>query len=145
MPSATGLPGGRATGQRVFSYPLPEGKFISACAELADQLPGAPFAARALSASSISSVPLPLKLSRGTLTRLTAEIGPWTDDPQLIEDQALKAQKRKLKYTCPACNVNVWGRPGLDLLCQACSKKLRPASPKRSPLEAKFGSVLRSQ
>ena len=26
----------------------------------------------------------------------------------------------KLKYSCPDCHANAWGKPGLDLICGAC-------------------------
>jgi hypothetical protein len=31
------------------------------------------------------------------------------------------ARKRdKLKYSCPACSANAWGKPGLNLVCGEC-------------------------
>jgi len=132
-PSATGQPGGRTTGQSMSAYPAPGGKFIHACAELADGLLRAPLAARWRSDAAPAVPPVPLKLPRLTLRRLMTSIGEWSDDPELIASDALKEQKRKLKYTCPRCDVNVWGRPGLDLLCRSCQISLRevPAVVKR--------------
>lgn len=30
--------------------------------------------------------------------------------------------RNKVKYTCPGCETNVWGKPGLSLLCGDCSE-----------------------
>ncbi len=30
----------------------------------------------------------------------------------------------KIKYTCPTCAANVWGKPGLRLRCDACDTLL---------------------
>jgi hypothetical protein len=125
VPSSTGEPGGRTTGQRMSAYPAPGGKFINACAELANGPLRAPLAARWRSESASLAPPVPLKLPRPVLRRLMASIGEWSDDQDLAADDALKLQKRKLKYTCPRCDINVWGRPGLSLRCQACQVSLR--------------------
>ena len=29
-------------------------------------------------------------------------------------------KKNKIKYTCPECGANVWGKPGLHILCLVC-------------------------
>jgi hypothetical protein len=34
------------------------------------------------------------------------------------------AQKNKIKYTCPGCAANAWGKPGLHLLCLVCDEPL---------------------
>jgi hypothetical protein len=28
--------------------------------------------------------------------------------------------KNKVKYSCPACSANVWGKPELNLICADC-------------------------
>lgn len=139
IPSSTGEPGGRMTGQSMSAYPEPGGRFIHACAELADGPLRAPLAARWRSEAAPAAPPVPLKLSRSTLRRLMTAIGEWSDDPALIASDALKEQKRKLKYTCPRCDVNVWGRAGLGLLCRSCQVSLRemPAAVKRPTSSAR--------
>jgi hypothetical protein len=43
---------------------------------------------------------------------------------------ALLAPERKpptrVKYTCPSCEVNVWGKPGLNISCDDCEAALEP-------------------
>jgi hypothetical protein len=127
VPSSVGQPGGRTTGQSMSVYPIPGGKFICACAELADGPLRAPLMARWRTGVSSAVPPVPLKLPRQTLRRLMTSVGDWSDAPDLVADDALKEKKRKLKYTCPRCDVNVWGRPGLGLLCRSCQVSLRAA------------------
>jgi hypothetical protein len=33
-----------------------------------------------------------------------------------------KRTESKIKYTCPECSLNAWGKPGLILLCGLCSE-----------------------
>ncbi len=33
--------------------------------------------------------------------------------------------KNKVKYTCPDCKINVWGKPGLNVACVDCSIQLK--------------------
>jgi hypothetical protein len=33
-----------------------------------------------------------------------------------------KAKKDKVKYTCPGCAANVWGKPGLVVVCGECGE-----------------------
>jgi hypothetical protein len=60
---------------------------------------------------------------------------PWLSG---APTKAAGPNKDKVKYTCPHCAVNVWGKPskpGLSILCGACgqaftSKESPPAQPK---------------
>lgn len=41
---------------------------------------------------------------------------PWAcEEPH--RQRAGKSPKNKVKYTCPMCGVNVWGKPGLTIYC----------------------------
>lgn len=40
-----------------------------------------------------------------------------------------KSEKNKVKYTCPECGANVWGKPELAILCVECDEKFEVASP----------------
>jgi len=57
---------------------------------------------------------------------------PWTcgiDDEARGAKKAKKAKKEaarkvKVKYSCPGCELNVWGRGGLRLRCEDCDEEL---------------------
>lgn len=44
---------------------------------------------------------------------------PWTALPEAERGRGGGAPpaRNKVKYSCPSCGVNVWGRPGLNLVC----------------------------
>jgi hypothetical protein len=46
---------------------------------------------------------------------------PWTCwEPQGSDKGKAKPRVSKLKYTCPTCAANAWGKPGLLLRCGEC-------------------------
>jgi hypothetical protein len=51
---------------------------------------------------------------------------PWTCwEPQgngAAKDK--KPRASKLKYTCPSCSANAWGKPGLSLRCGNCNEAM---------------------
>ena len=55
--------------------------------------------------------------------RLPREALPWQ---HVVEPSSTKTKKRadKVKYTCPDCEINVWGKSGLALGCIECEQEL---------------------
>jgi hypothetical protein len=50
---------------------------------------------------------------------------PWTCwEPQGTEKGKAKPRGSKLKYTCPTCAANAWGKPGLLLRCGECDETM---------------------
>ena len=46
---------------------------------------------------------------------------PWVcEEPEGV--RAKKATKNKIKYTCPGCGANVWGKPELAISCDECAE-----------------------
>jgi hypothetical protein len=92
MPSDTGEPGGRKTGQRVSHYIVPGGPFARVCAVL---------------------------LSDGF--RLA-----WGEIVAEAEDggNGGKGKATRVKFTCPDCGANAWGKPGLNLICGDCRVRM---------------------
>lgn len=91
MPSDTGEPGGRRTGQRMSHYIIPDGPFERA----------------------LQTMPAEYQL-------------PW-----LCREAPGPAQPRrpsKVKYRCPSCRQNVWGKPDLALFCAACNQPYLPVA-----------------
>lgn len=123
MPSATGRPGGARTGEHMNDYPIAEGKFMRATEALF---------ATGFKVSWIDRYP-PLR----TPTHLI----PLSDSNSLCNDidgrdvmliaQELRElssltaprvdidvnRSNRIKYRCPGCGANAWGKPRLRLLC----------------------------
>ncbi len=85
VPSDTGTPGGKITGQSVSHYIAGGGPFDRACADL---------------------------LARGFAVPYVELWGDTTSRK--------KKAASKTRYTCPACQANAWGKPGLSLICGDC-------------------------
>lgn len=123
MPSSTGAPGGKKTGERMNDYPISEGCFIRECGRLVeDQSFDLPWVDRFAQASNNSGLSLleDLGINGTAVIRLTTQLSELFDDEVFIGDQLPPKGKVKSRYTCPDCQVNVWGKPELRLRCEGC-------------------------
>lgn len=153
MPTDTGQPGGRKTGQTVMDYVIAGGAFEQASTRLlATQfaitwldrypvrpnypalLPSAPMISAALSqgtwlelaAGQEDDDDMPLA-ERDRLTTLLAAAytPPSHTQPDDVEERQTGDRSNRDKYTCLSChNVNVWGRPNLRIKCADCNVML---------------------
>lgn len=90
IPSNTGEPGGKRTGQSMTHYIQPGGKFETICQNFLGKK----------SAMLFNSAPL--------------------------STAAAKSNNSKIKYTCPTCDANAWGKPALNILCGDCEETMTP-------------------
>ncbi len=161
MPSHTGRPGGRRTGQKMSDYPIPGGRFEAAALDLVrsgwllawvDRFTVKPRSDLALAAGEALAALAGFgtdRVEEGTAPGPAEEaaVAPIEENAPTRRDEAtIKAQavlstplmtilpdvmvntperekerkaKQKVKYTC-GCGVNVWGKPGLSLICGSC-------------------------
>jgi predicted SprT family Zn-dependent metalloprotease len=55
---------------------------------------------------------------------------PWQSwEPTTRAGKAKKAERNRIKYTCPTCAQNVWGKPGLHLVCGDDEAEYQPQEP----------------
>lgn len=94
MPSNTGVPGGKRTGDRMTHYVLEGGLFKKAH----------------------------LKLVGGGF--ILSWCDRETLMPSNIKVLNDKNKSNRIKYTCSQCGINAWGKPGISLLCGDCNKPL---------------------
>lgn len=111
MPSDTGKPGGKKTGECMADYPIEGGRFQAACEKLltqdfriswADRFPARHVAAQILEAVTAGEI-----------------AGAKGIGIRLAEESPNKPTREK--YTCPTCGTNVWGKPALKLICGECN------------------------
>lgn len=127
-PSHTGEPGGKRTGQHMSDYPSPAGPFLAATRDFVetggklkwmdrfrvpdDPHPGSPI--RQLEETSAGNA---------LLVPVRSLLHGVEPDNWVLSEQ--QTGKYKVKYTCPGCGCNVWGKQGLRIKCEDCDSRLR--------------------
>ncbi|NRA71970.1 MAG: SprT-like domain-containing protein [Gammaproteobacteria bacterium] len=122
MPSSTGKVGGSKTGDQMMDYVIEGGKFEKTLNGLIskqltiswfDSHPPTQAIKQLIKDNGINQV-------KETLSHLNIEVIE-TDNLEAIF-QPLKPTR--VKFTCPGCQVNAWGKPSLYLMCGNCDKTL---------------------
>ena len=105
IPSDTGAPGGKKTGNRISHYVREGGPFDLACAEFLQ-----------------SNAAVLFKDKRQD-----------TDNDGKVKKRRKRQAASKTKFTCARCEANAWGKPDLKLVCQPCDEVMQP--PEADPFE----------
>jgi predicted SprT family Zn-dependent metalloprotease len=100
QPSDTGKPGGKETGQRMLDYCIEGGQFQQAVQTLLNS----------------------------TAFRISwhEHVTEQKNDGGTGESDGLRRSGKRVKFTCPSCQVNAWGKDSLLLVCGACSQVMTP-------------------
>jgi predicted SprT family Zn-dependent metalloprotease len=105
MPSNTGQPGGRKTGQQMTHYIMEGGLFETVCKGLLADNFKISWADRFIPIDKLNPPWL------GGTSGLGGELDPK------------KKTRTKEKYICAECGVSVWGKPDLKIICGHCLKE----------------------
>lgn len=129
MPSSTGSIGGARTGDRMSDYPIPDGVFIKECLALISTgfiLPWVDrFTLRTTPVKETLSPELEaLALEKDVMALLVNDLDGLLDQELLLPAGDIPKGRIKSKYSCPACHINVWGKPELNLSCNNCNEAL---------------------
>ena len=112
MPSDTGAPGGKRTGQHMTHYIIEGGRYEQAFNAMPPEYT------------------LPFTSLEGDLMKSLINGGAGgsskSGEPEPGGVAIAGKSREKTKYTCPGCGVNVWGKPALNLLCVDCNETLQP-------------------
>lgn len=120
MPSSTGKPGGKKTGECMADYIIPGGRFDKKCAELLTQDFRITWMDRFPIQREGMDVPEFIKES---FQAEMLENGVEGDVMTMLT--ASGNSSNRWKYSCPLCEkVNVWGKPEMNLKCGDCDSKL---------------------
>jgi hypothetical protein len=103
MPSNTGLPGGKRTGQQMTHYIIEGGPFETLCKGLLAEHFKISWADRFVALGGLRPP------------------GPG-GSPQPGGEPEPKTKTRE-KYTCVECGAAVWGKPNLKIICGHCLKE----------------------
>lgn len=134
MPSATGQPGGKRTGQRMSDYILPDGPFLAACSAMPRELLTLPWLDR-----HVPVAPAAMQAHRAALaaTGVAAVPGiPPSEQPAAAltlktRTPAARARPVRVRQRCPDCGISAWTAPAVELHCGRC----------QAPLAAPAGAV----
>lgn len=133
MPSHTGKPGGRETGEQMADYAIEGGVFEQAFAKLMatdfkitwlDQYPGhnvSPWVLQEAINGNMDGVDLveTLGLEAGTvLTNLLPQLAP------------AKPTRSKYSCKCKPKPISIWGKPGIRIRCLECFEQFEEVVPK---------------
>ena len=117
MPSQTGKPGGKKTGDRMNDYPIEGGIFLSACNDLLTQQFQISWYDRFVLESNVKpaeehpeSLGLP---ENGTKVNGNANLV-----------RIVRNKSNRIKYTC-RCKTKIWGKPGLQVTCGVCHSQFQ--------------------
>lgn len=110
-PSSTGKPGGKETGQNMGDYLVEGGPLEKLYKELKADGWKIPYAND--------------KMYR--TIQQSAGNGSGSVSATIPED-APEPKKNKIKYSCPGCEINVWGKPDLRIACMDCGCQLEGGS-----------------
>jgi len=113
MPSSTGRPGGRKTGDHMSDYIITDGAFDRAAAALIE-----------------AGFRITWQDRRLPQAALPPDDGSTPPGGQEAPDN----RSNREKYHCPGCGLNAWAKPGARLICGTCLRPMNGAAGQRNPL-----------
>lgn len=145
MPSSTGQPGGKRTGDMMADYPIGGGRFLKACDSLLtsdfslswyDRFPSDEhlrFGEASVTAQmqGVQGTSAPIKENpalAGAVHPGGSSRPPLAPDgtaaPVAVGAEPAQNKSNRMKYTCSGCQkFSVWGKPDLNIVCGECGKK----------------------
>jgi hypothetical protein len=115
IPSETGEPGGKKTGQNMHHYVDPDGRVMKIFGRLKRKT------LEALRLKYLPAFPHPEPAKRRKRGASGAPAGTEGEaGGEGGEEETTEKYTSKKKYSCP-CGNNVWGKPGLKIMCGECS------------------------
>lgn len=126
MPSSTGQPGGKRTGDAVADYAIEGGLFLQVCRELLTQDYKISwydrFAPPEVVKAGQNSFGLSLDLpASGASIPATSGIKLAITSADTPATAGAGNKSNRSKYTC-SCDISVWGKPGLNINCGECGQ-----------------------
>jgi predicted SprT family Zn-dependent metalloprotease len=138
MPSSTGRPGGRRTGDMMADYAIAGGPFLAACEQLLtarfqlswyDRFPAIEHVvtgqwSMATQIQGMAGTTPPMA-AVPALAEAVRPVGQSVAAPDGGPDTVQPLNKsNRVKYSCTGCadRVSVWGKPGLKLICGECGQ-----------------------
>lgn len=110
IPSNTGKPGGKETGQQMTHYIEERGPYQLAFEKMPERY--------ILPFTSLDG-----ELMKSLIEGSTGTSGSDEGERSKRLRKLRPPSRKKTKYSCPGCKANVWGKPGLKIQCIDCEKE----------------------
>ena len=129
MPSHSGRPGGRTTGDQMDHYIEGQGEFMKACRQLLtndfqiswyDRFPAAMPAQNQNLQVPAPALALNDQFIDGSDDEQSIRAVPALVNPKLSLVNRADDNSNRVKYRCSGCAIQVWGKPELNILCGEC-------------------------
>jgi predicted SprT family Zn-dependent metalloprotease len=125
MPSNTGQPGGKKVGEKMSHYIIAGGAFDTACSELLTTQFNLSWMDRHPAIIDQSPVPPETAAAAGMQLPGPEEVAEVEAAGKFVASVATEGEGKKrrtdgsnrVKYRCPSCQTQVWGKPALMILC----------------------------
>lgn len=119
MPSSTGKPGGAKTGEQMMDYIIEGGLFQICLNELLTDEFQISWADKHPPVEKIQQM-----INEQGAESLSDKLESWgvtiTDSGEAIPIAFQSPKNTRIKFTCPGCNANAWGKASLNLVCGDC-------------------------
>lgn len=121
MPSHTGKPGGKRTGDQMMDYVIEGGLFDRMYEELIKSEFHISWIDRFPEQSKFFQV-----AQEVTTDETIRNIQENIKNLDIVEPKQTNQinKSNRIKYSCPKCEINVWGKPDLRIKCISCDKEL---------------------
>lgn len=128
-PSASGLPGGKDTGQSMSHFIKPGGAFINACHSLLVQGFELPWFDRHLPRETLTAQERQVALKEAGVavavsTPLIEQLPKAVEGQQTVVRPPPRQEVDRVKYTCAGCGVKAWAKSGIRISCGDCKTNL---------------------
>lgn len=111
MPSDSGQEGGKKVGQKMSDYPIVDGLFLKTCEKLLTQ-------------NFQITWQETFSIVNGVITNLNVSANSSDNEEsgsQSADEEKPTNKSNRLKYTCPQCTTNIWGKADLNIICADCN------------------------
>jgi len=115
MPSSTGEPGGKKTGESVADYIIEGGLFEEKCQDLFTQDFKITWMDR--HPVKLPGVDMPSFITDSIEHESSGEGGDG------VAGETSENKTNRWKYQCLNCKINVWGKPNLNIVCGVCKEE----------------------
>lgn len=119
MPSSTGKPGGAKTGDQMMDYIIEGGVFEKHLNELLANDFTISWSDRHPPMDQIKAM-----IKEQGVDALRDKLESWgvtvNEDEEVVPTSLQVAKPTRVKFTCPSCQANTWGKPTLNILCIDC-------------------------